>query len=108
MSAAQLRHLLHHLAIKHFTVGVFVALDTVAVPSAPLFEEEGGSGMTGTGTCHTRFHQPGYHERTEESGCIVKRPTKPRHKETEAANDFRFLVLSLKQISVTGGQPVTV
>ena len=30
---------------------------------------------------------------------IVKRPTKPRHKETEAANaDFRFLVLSLKQI----------
>jgi hypothetical protein len=48
MSAAQLRHLLHHLAIKHFTVGVFVALDTVAAPSAPLFEEEGGSGMTGT------------------------------------------------------------
>jgi len=48
MSAAQLRHLLHHLAIKHFTVGVFVALDTVAAPSAPLFEEESGSGMTGT------------------------------------------------------------
>jgi hypothetical protein len=50
MSAAQLRHLLHHLAIKHFTVGVFVALDTVAAPSAPLFEEEGGSG-TSQGAC---------------------------------------------------------
>ena len=28
------------------------------------------------------------------SGCTIKRPTKPRHKETEAATDFRFSILS--------------
>ena len=41
MSAAQLRHLLHHFAIEHFAVGVFVALDAVAAPGAPLLEEKG-------------------------------------------------------------------
>ena len=62
---------MHHLAIKHFAVGMFVTFDAVATPSAPLLKEEGGMlgfGLTfdikrplffhvtsGTGTNDTSF-----------------------------------------------------